>query len=114
MVVALGVLKSSRVYVEAVQRAQASADVQRILGSNIEPGFWVTGSISTDSSTGGAASLRVPLSGSSSSGTLLIEADRGPGATTWDYATLELMYAEDGQSHRLQLLNGSRSRDGGE
>lgn len=82
----MGMMKSSEPYKVAMERANASEQVQTALGTPVEPGIFMTGNINT-SGASGAASLAIPISGPKGKGNLYVEARKTAG--TWTYTTLE-------------------------
>src|SRR5689334_21509551 len=78
-------LKSNAVYEAAFEAAQNDRQVQAALGTPIEAGMFVTGSITTQGISGDA-SLNIPIHGPKSSGTLFASARRENGV--WVFYTL--------------------------
>jgi hypothetical protein len=78
-------LKSSDVYQEALAAAQNDPQVQAALGTPIEAGAFVTGSIETQGISGDA-SLNIPIHGPDGSGTIFASARRENGE--WIFYTL--------------------------
>lgn len=97
----MGGVKKSRAFQGALDKAVAHPAALAALGEPIEPGFWVSGSVSVDGPSGQAA-LAVPLSGPRGTGTLYVEATKRAGR--WQYALLELEVA--GREARIDLLSG--------
>ena len=83
-----GLIKSSDAYIEALARAKASPEVQAALGTPIEPGFFVSGSIKINNNTGNA-DLSIPVSGPKGSATIRAVATRAGGP--WQYSVLEVL-----------------------
>src|SRR4051812_28877526 len=100
VVLVFGTLKSSDAYREAVDRAKASAAVQELLGTPIQEGFWVGGSINVSGASGNA-DLSIPLSGPKGSATLHAVATKSAGR--WEFSTLEV--AATGSDARIDLLS---------
>lgn len=94
-----GILKSSDSYQQAVVRTQESAAAAEALGSPIEAGFWLTGSIE-DNGRSGSANLSFPVSGPQGSGTVYVVAQKSAGE--WEFMTLELAIKDSGE--RIDLL----------
>jgi hypothetical protein len=92
-------IKRSDVYVEAIAEARSHPAVVQALGEPIEPGFWVSGSIST-SGPSGTADFSAPLHGPTGRGTLYVVAEKQAGI--WSYEVLEVEV--DGRSDRIDLL----------
>ncbi|MCL4395012.1 MAG: cytochrome c oxidase assembly factor 1 family protein [Chloroflexi bacterium] len=94
----MGSFKSSPVYLEAMKAAQANPDVVQALGSPIQSGLLVTGSIS-EQGISGDASLVIPISGPRGNGTLYASARKGNGV--WRFYTLAVQV--DGQDQLIAL-----------
>jgi hypothetical protein len=77
-----GVIRNSEVCKEAITRARSSQALVAALGTPIEIGWWVSGSINT-SGPSGSAELEVPLSGPKGSGTLYLKATKQAGEWTF-------------------------------
>jgi hypothetical protein len=97
-----GAIKSSDAYTEALARAKASPEVQAALGTPIEPGFFVSGSIKINNNTGNA-DLSIPVSGPKGSATIRAVATRAGGP--WQYSVLEVL--PDGGG-RIDLLEQNK------
>lgn len=102
-----GTMKRSDVYSEAVERARTHPEAVAVLGEPVEPGWWLSGSISV-SGPGGEASLAIPLSGPKGAGKLYVEADKVAGL--WRFSTLELAPRDGGS--RIDLLAESSGSGG--
>lgn len=83
-----GAIKKSDVYAEALKRAQSSPQVQAALGTPIEDGMWVAGSVNMSNDTG-HAEITSPLSGPKAQGALVLKADKATGSP-WSYSVLEV------------------------
>jgi hypothetical protein len=94
----MGDFKSSPVYVEAMKAAQSDPRVAAQLGTPIQAGWFVTGSIE-EQGISGDATLVIPISGSRKSGTLYASARKGNGV--WQFYTLAVQI--DGQSEVIVL-----------
>lgn len=94
-----GVMKSSDVYAQALERARAAPAVVEALGTPIEEGLFMSGSINV-SGPSGHADIAIPLSGPHAKGTLYVVADKSAGE--WRFRTLQL--AVDGGGKRIDLL----------
>lgn len=81
----MGTFKSSPVYLNAMKAAQSDARVTDALGTPIQSGWFVTGSIRTQGISGDAT-LTIPISGPRGSGTLYASAREGNGV--WRFYTL--------------------------
>ena len=93
-----GSFKSSPVYLDALQAAQSDPRVVEALGTPIEAGWLVTGSIE-EQGISGDASLVIPISGPRGSGTLYASAREGNGR--WQFYTLAVQV--DGQNQVIEL-----------
>lgn len=93
-----GAFRSSYVYQEALARARVNPAVVEQLGTPIEPGRFVSGSISV-SGASGEADLAIPVSGPKGRGTLYARASKRAGE--WHFSML-LFAPENGQ--RIDLL----------
>jgi len=94
----MGAFRSSYVYQEALARARANPAVIEQLGTPIEPGRFVSGSISV-SGASGEADLSIPVSGPKGRGTLYARASKRAGE--WHFSML-LFAPESGP--RIDLL----------
>jgi hypothetical protein len=97
-----GVIRSSEVYTQALERARASEEVQAALGTPIEDGWFVSGSINTSGSSGNA-DFAIPLSGPNGSATLYVVATKS--ADRWRFSTLDV--AVEDSADRIDLLANS-------
>ncbi|HEX3070395.1 MAG TPA: cytochrome c oxidase assembly factor 1 family protein [Thermoanaerobaculia bacterium] len=85
VVVVFGAMKKSDVYQEALKRAQSDPAVIAALGTPIEAGLMVTGSVNVDTS-GGHATLDFPISGPKGKGTVHAVATKA--GEKWEYTEL--------------------------
>lgn len=97
--ITLGALKSSDVYQESLAKARANAQVKAALGTPIEPGFVVSGSINVANDSGNAE-LSFPVSGPQGSGTIYATATKAAGR--WSYSTMVCEIGNTG--NRINLL----------
>lgn len=88
-------------YRQAMERLRQHTPAQRLLGSSIEAGWLVRGTVDRKS---GRARLTIPVSGSQNEGTLHVAAEQAEGA--WTFSRLELVVEDN--SSRLSLLNERR------
>lgn len=98
-------MKNSDAAKESVLRAQRNALVVEQLGTPIEEGWMVSGSIST-STTSGDADLAVPISGPKGRGKIFVTARKSAGA--WEYQVM--LAAIEGSDHRIDLLSEDSGR----
>lgn len=85
---AMGTVRSTDFYTEAMRRVQSSPQVREALGSPVESGWSFQGSVNYKNGSG-TASLSLPISGPKGSGTLKAEAERQSGQP-WQYSVLEV------------------------
>lgn len=91
--VVMGSMKSSDAYKQAMSRARSNPEVMAKLGTPIEEGFFVTGSINVQNDTGNA-DLQIPISGPR--GKAVIHAVAAKAAGQWQFSRLTV--AIEGQS----------------
>ncbi len=94
----MGQFKSSPVYLQAMQAAREDPAVIEALGTPIESGWLITGSLS-EQGLSGDADLIIPISGPRHSGTLYASARKGNGV--WQFYTLAVKV--DGQDRVIPL-----------
>lgn len=87
--VVFGFMKSSDVYKEAIARAKAEPAIVQALGSPIREGFFVTGNINVNGSSG-EASLAIPISGPNGKATIYVEASKSLGQWTFSHLVVEI------------------------
>ncbi|MHC4415668.1 MAG: cytochrome c oxidase assembly factor Coa1 family protein [Planctomycetota bacterium] len=97
---ALGLIKGSGAYTEAVARARTEPAVTAALGTPIEEGFLVVGDIE-ESNASGSADLAIPISGPNGSATIFAVAEKEGGH--WQFSTLEVAVEEGNE--RVDLLS---------
>ena len=97
--IVLGSLKSSDVYKESVTKARTHSQVTAVLGTPIEPGFWVSGNINVENSSG-SADMSIPISGPNGSGTIYVTATKVAGR--WNYSAMVCEIGSTGT--RVNLL----------
>lgn len=90
--------KSSPVYQRAMDAARSDPSVTAALGTPIESGWLITGSIS-EQGLSGDADLIIPIAGPRRGGTLYASARKGNGA--WQFYTLAVKV--DGENEVIQL-----------
>ncbi len=83
-------LKSSEAYQMALVTAQNHPTAQQLLGTPIQDGLFITGSVSESGATG-SADLQIPVSGPNQSGTLYVSAVKEE--DTWRFTSLVLEVA---------------------
>ena len=97
-----GALKSSDVYKQALAKAQANPTVISELGEPIEAGFFMSGSINVNGSSGDA-DIAIPISGPKKSATIYAVARKSAGE--WKYSRLEVEVPN--RPARIDLLTTS-------
>lgn len=91
-------IRSSDAYEVGMAQARANPDLKTALGEPIESGFWLSGSINVNGSSGNV-DVSIPISGPKGTGTLYVVGTRSAGR--WQYST---MAAEvPGRSGRIDL-----------
>lgn len=84
---AMGALKKTDVFAETLKRAQASSEVQQALGSPVDTGWMLQGSMNVNNGDG-VADLTVPLKGSKAEGSVRVKATKSA-STPWQYTVME-------------------------
>jgi hypothetical protein len=87
-------MAKSEPYREALDRARHDPVVVEALGEPVEPGLLASGSVNVDGA-GGAADLRIPVSGPRGKGTLFVSAARVAGR--WEYSAIVVELADGGR-----------------
>jgi Cytochrome oxidase complex assembly protein 1 len=93
-----GFMKSSDVYQNAVSECRASDVVIEAIGEPVEPGWYVTGNINVNGSSG-RADITIPISGPKGTGTIYAIANKRAGE--WSFEVLEVELT--GRSERIRL-----------
>jgi Cytochrome oxidase complex assembly protein 1 len=88
--VIFGAMRSSDAYVGALGRSRASPAVVAALGTPIEPGFFVTGTINLTDSTG-RAELAIPISGPKADATISVEATKALGVWHFNHLVVQIV-----------------------
>lgn len=88
-------LRNSDACKEAVEKARASAQVRAALGTPIEQGWWITGSVFINGD-GGSAEFSLPVSGPKGSATLYAKAVKTNGK--WVFTRLTVVPASTGKA----------------
>jgi Cytochrome oxidase complex assembly protein 1 len=99
---ALGSIKSSYVYQQAIDKTRSNADVIRELGEPIKAGWLISGRIKVNDSSG-SADMSIPVSGPKKSGRVYVLAKKR--MDKWDFYGLEVEI--EGKSERINLLTPS-------
>lgn len=87
--IVFGIVKSSDVYKDALATAQSHPAVVKALGSPIEAGIFVMGSINV-SGPSGKANLAIPISGPNGKGTIYARASKVAGRWTFSQLVVEI------------------------
>lgn len=95
----VGAIRGSDVAKEAVARAQSNTVVVQRLGTPINEGWFVVGSINVSNSSGNA-NLAVPISGPKGKATVYVRARKAMGK--WNYGFIQA--AIEGSNERIDLL----------
>ncbi len=98
VVVVFGAIKKSDVYQEALRRAQNDPAVVSALGTPIEAGMIVTGSVNIDTS-GGHAKLDFPISGPKGKASVHLVATKS--GEKWEYTELTVTPANGAKINLL-------------
>jgi hypothetical protein len=98
----MGTIRSSDVAKASVAMAQSNRQVAQQLGSPIEEGWLLSGSVNV-SNASGDADLSVPISGPNGKGTVYVTAHKSAGR--WHYSVMQV--AIDGSDERIDLLAGA-------
>jgi len=85
--VVFGAIKATDAYKNAVDRAISDPRVIAALGSPVEPGWWVKGSVNVDND-GGHANISFPISGPK--GKAMVEAVATRNVDKWVYTKLQV------------------------
>jgi hypothetical protein len=83
--IAFGAIRSTTVYKQARDRAVVDSRVAAALGTPVEAGWWVTGSVHEGNGTGGAT-IKFPISGPRGKAT--VDADATLERDSWTYTRL--------------------------
>ena len=92
-------LKSSDAYTESLKQVQANDAVKNLIGSPVEPGFWLTGSININGSSGNA-DISYPVSGPKGSGTVYVVGTKSEGS--WHYS--KISFVQESSDQRVDLI----------
>jgi len=99
VMVVVGSMKSSDAYKMAMEKAQTDPRVIERLGTPIEAGMFVGGSIKVEG-TSGKADLTIPISGPKGEGAIYLDATKFAG--DWTFNRLEVGFK--GDPNRVNLL----------
>lgn len=94
-------MRSSPAYTMAMQRLNEESAIMRRLGEPIEPGWLMTGNVTT-SDEAGQANMRVPLKGAKESAEVFIEAVKRAGQ--WKLTYLAVQFENDEAGKRVVVV----------
>jgi hypothetical protein len=103
-VLAMGTMKSSDAYTQAMARVQADPQVADKLGRPVTPGWFISGNVNVNGDSGDA-NLSIPISGPKGKGKIYVEAKKSAG--TWQFETLQVEVV--GQPGRIDLLQETQA-----
>jgi hypothetical protein len=89
-----GAIKHSDVYRQALSRASSDPRVVEALGTPIEPGWWVSGSVNANNGEG-TANINFPVSGPKGSARIHAAASRDNDA--WSYSSIVVRPEKGGE-----------------
>ena len=84
---AMGALKKSDVFAEALKRAQHSPEVQEAIGTPVDTGWMLQGTMNYHNGAG-TADLTIPLKGPKGEATLAVKGEKSA-TGAWEYSLLE-------------------------
>lgn len=99
MCLVFGLIKSADPYKDALAKAKAHPSVQKIIGTPIEEGIFITGKINVSGSSG-QADISIPISGPDGKATIYVVATKSAGQ--WTFSTLSVEIKDTRQ--RIDLL----------
>ncbi len=83
------VITGSEPYQQSIAAVESNAAAVEALGEPIKPGFFSSGSISTENGVG-KADFTIPVSGPKGKGTLRVVASKSSSSAPWTYETWQL------------------------
>lgn len=98
----MGMMRNNDAYRVALAQARADRTLLAVLGTPIEPGWWMTGSIGTRGDGSGEAQLQIPVHGPRGEATLYVLAMQRKGV--WRFS--ELAATVEGSTRPIDLLPG--------
>jgi hypothetical protein len=101
-----GMIKSSAVYKDALAAARSNPAVVQALGTPIEEGILVMGSINISGASGNA-DLAIPISGPKGKGTLYAKATRSEGKWTFSQLVVEIKATKE----KIDLLEHGEGKE---
>ncbi len=97
-----GTIKRTDVVANGIKQAQSSPKVQAALGTPIETGWWISGSVNINNGSG-RADISGPIEGPKGDATLILKATK-PAGGNWDYTVMEV-HVTGGET--INLLEGN-------
>lgn len=82
-------LKENDPYRDSIAAVQSNAAALEALGSPIEPGFFLSGNISSSNGEG-SVDFTIPVSGTKGKGAVKVVGSKAAGSGTWNYGVWEL------------------------
>jgi hypothetical protein len=101
-----GMIKSSAVYKDALAAARSNPAVVRALGTPIEAGIFVMGSINISGASGNA-DLAIPIFGPNGKGTIYAGATRSQGKWTFSSLVVEIKATKE----KIDLLEHGEDKE---
>ena len=98
MTTAVGMMKNTGAYEQALERVKSNPDAIALLGEPIEASWMISGNVHEDGAVG-EANYSVPVSGPRGAGTLYVEARKSTGRWTFEVLTL----VPQGDGERIDL-----------
>lgn len=100
--VSMGMMRDNDAYRLALAQARTDRTLLAVLGTPIEPGWWMTGRIGTHGDGSGEAQLQIPVHGPQGEATVYVHAIRRQGL--WRFS--ELVAITEGSTRPIDLLPG--------
>jgi len=97
-------MKSSDAHTTSLKQVQENDSVKEILGTPIEPGFWLMGSINLNGSSGNA-DIFYPVSGPKSSGTVYVVGTKTEGV--WQYS--KISFIQETTNKKIDLVSSKEN-----
>ncbi len=103
----MATLKNSEVARESMARAQSNAALMEKLGTPIQMGTWVGGSVNENTTIGGRANLVIQIFGPKGRGTLFVIARKPTDEARWHYLAMRVVIQGGGA---VNLLNADERK----
>lgn len=104
-----GAMKKSDFFVEAVNRAQSSSEIQAAIGTPIDTGWIIQGSLNYVNGSG-SANFNIPLKGPRGEAALFAVGEKGAGGP-WNYSQLEAVLPNGLRINLLHEIAGQRGNE---